>query len=220
MIYRILLLLLMAPISLSAAAKEPKKTAPLTHPLLKNIDGVEGEMDAYKIHEMIWLINEIKHIHTGYYRMNKNGELDPKWPESKQFIFRGKKQTIKDLAELEANVDKFSAAEKTEFAAVFQLAKDYFDKVNGLLAPEAQGTHPFMFKLAQEFCEKKHRPDSLLLAWNKGEEVELYRKTVTNFKIFQRFTTDLMLFLADIVVSCPKAYKAYKESNLAHAKQK
>ena len=69
-----------------------------------------------------------------------------------------------------------------------------------------------MHRLTEEFCRKHNRPDSLLLNWSKGDEVELYRKSVTSFKIFHIFSTDLMNFLADLIMSCPKAFNAYKKS--------
>ena len=130
-----------------------------------------------------------------------------------EFLFRGKKHTLKQFVELEAQSASLPAAEKSELTALFRTMKDYFDKVNQLLAPEAAGSHQFMFRLTEEFCRKHQRPDSLLLDWNKGDEIELFRKSVTNFKIFYIFSTDLMNFLADLIVSCPKAFNAYKKSH-------
>ncbi len=193
-------------------AKQTKES-PLSDPILIDIDGVSGLMDKKKIENTLWLIKEIKHVHSGHYRVNSNGEPDPsRGTVAKDLIFNGKIRTIKNLVELETQVTTFSADQKSAFNELFQTVKEYFDKVTKVLAPEAAGSHQFMHRLTEEFCRKHNRSDSLLLNWSKGDEVELYRKSVTSFKIFQIFSTDLMNFLADLIMSCPKAFNAYKKS--------
>lgn len=207
------ILCLSAHLALAMKDDKPKKEAPLTDRILKIVDGLPGLMDETKIRNTLWLIKEIKQVQEGHYRVNAAGELDPSRGSTvKDFVFRGKKQNIKTLIELETQVKTFSETEKSEFKELFRTMKDYFDLVNQVLAPEAAGTHDFMYKLTQEFCRKHNRPDSILLDWNKGDELELYRKSVTSFQIFFTWSSDLMNFLKDLIASCPKAFAAYKKS--------
>lgn len=194
--------------------------APLNDRILEFVDGVKGLMDATKVQNTLWLIKEIKNVHAGFYRVNKAGELDPNGKIVKEFTYKGRKQNLKMLMELEAQSEKFQEQDKQEIKTLFHLVKNYFDLVNQLMAPEAQGTHQFMTNLTKEFCQKHDRPDSLLLTWNKGDEVELFRRSCTSFKVFYVFSTDLMNFLADLILSCPKAYNAYKASVQAAAAAK
>ena len=203
---------LFMPAMIQSASKSSKST-PFSSDFLKAIDNVPGVMDKEKVKNTLWLITEIKRIHNGQYRINAKGQLDcSRGTTPKDIIFQGKKQTIKNLVELEKQAKHFSDSDKKAFDTLFHIIKDYFDKVNNVLAPEAQGTHAFMKDLAIQFCSKRNRPDSLLLNWNKGDEVEMYRRSVTSFKIFYTFTMDLMNFLGDLIMSCPKALKAYQDS--------
>lgn len=195
--------------------KEEKKERelPLTSESLKSADGLSGLMDKHKVEQTVWLIHEIKQIHSGVYRVNDDGQLDPSNGKIvKEFTFRGKKQTVKSLMDIEAQAKSLSEGERKELSDIFNTLKAYFDKVNIVLAPEAAGTHPFMRPLTEEFCRKHNRPDSILLDWNKGDEIELFRRSVTSFKIFYIFSTDLENFLRDLIKSSPKAWNAYKKA--------
>ena len=224
---KLLLLSILAVASQTIAVDKKGSTAPvaadsgmpvkeklvLTDPILKNVDGLPGLMDKSKIENSLWLIQEIKQVQSGVYRVNAAGEPDPaRGTMPREFIFRGKKQNLKALMAFEAQSNSLTAEEKVELKIIFETLKDYFDKVNRILAPEAAGTHEFMSKLTDEFCRKKNRPDSILLDWNKGDEIELYRKSVTSFKIFNSFSNDLMYFLVAVINSCPKAFEQYKNS--------
>lgn len=201
------------------SAKENKEVI-LTHQLLKSIDGVPGFFDKEEVGQTLWLMQEIRQLHNGIYRVNASGQVDPT-PAGvikKECTFNGKKQTLKTLMDLETKFGSFSAAEKKEFNALFATIKEYFDKVNVVLAARAQGMHKFTYKLAQEFCQKTNRHDSMLLNWKEGNEIELFRKTVTSFKLFHIFSTDLHNFMAALRRSCPKAFESYKKSNPAAAK--
>lgn len=186
----------------------------LTNPILKSIDGIPGFMDKEEIGQTLWLRQEIQALHNGIYRVNAAGQTDPSTGTvQKEFLFRGKKQNLKAVVELESQFATFSETEKKEFNALFATVKEYFDKVNIVLAVRAQGMHKFTFKLAQEFCQKANRHNSMLLNWKEGNEIELYRKSVTSFKLFYTFSTDLSNFMAALVRSCPKALESFKKNN-------
>jgi len=170
-------------------------------------------MDKNKIADTIWLIREIKHTHVGLYRVNSAGEPDcSRGTTTKQLLFKGKHHTLKQFVELEAKSGQLSEEERREVQQAFSTLKNYFDKVNHVMAPKAAGTHAFTYPLAEEYCRKRERPDSLLLNWNKGDEIELFRRSVNSFKIYSVFSNDLMNFLKDLIKSCPKAYSDFRKS--------
>ena len=183
----------------------------LNDPILKKVDGIRGLMDGPKIRGTLWLIKEIKLIHQGFIKINEQGIPDPsRGAIEKELIFHGKRQTIDNFIHLEQQ--ELSHEERQTFKELFAEVKDYFDKVNHLLLADAQGTQSFMIQLIREFCKNTHRQESMLLNWSKGAEVELYQKTVTDFKKFHSFSSDLMHFLAVLIKSCPRAMQEYKDS--------
>lgn len=190
---------------------------PLTDPILKSTDGVPGFIDAKKIQNLLWLLQEMKRVHHGFIKVNAEGRPDPSNAgKETDILFKGEKQTLKSLIELEER-NQFSAQDKDTFSQLFQLAKDYAEKVNTVLLADAQGTHEFMIKLIKEFCLKRNRPHSELLKWKKGAEIEQYRKNVVSFKTFYIFSSDLMHFIVDLINSCPKAKKMYLDAKDAAA---
>lgn len=185
----------------------------LTNPILKGTDGIL--ITKTHIENMLWLIKEIKNVHGGTLKINELGEPDPlRTGIHHDIVFRGQKQSMNALVALEAKSTSFPPQEKAEFEALFQLVKDYAEKVNNVLLDDARGTHEFMIELIKEFCHKYHRPDSELLKWHKGSETDHYRRTVNSFKKLQLFSSDLMNFLACLIKSCPVALQAYKDSKL------
>ncbi len=187
------------------------KKPPLTDPILKIIDGKAGVFDKTRVQNTLWLIKEIKNIHTGTIKLNSQGKPDPKKGKPTDLTFRGKKQTIKSLIALEKQVPSFSPQEKKEIQELFLLVKEYFSKVTDLLLVDARGTQQFMMKLINEFCRKNNRNNSLLKNWNEdGKEKESYAHNIVNFTVFYVFSTDLQNFLAALIVSCPKAYAQTK----------
>lgn len=190
------------------------KKTPLTDPILREIDGLPGLVDKTKIESTLWLIKEIKNIHNGFIKLSAQGIPDPSRASKIHYLtFRNERQTIKTLIELEKHIANFSAAEKEEFDILFKMVKEYFGKINAILLADAQGAQEFMIKLINEFCRKRDRLDSLLLNWKKGSsETEMYNASVSSFRIFHILSNDLMNFLADFVMSCPKALKDYHES--------
>lgn len=68
--------------------------------------------------------------------------------------------------------------------------------------------------LIQEDCQKRNRPDSLLLEWAKtkeGQEATMFEYQINSFNDYSHFLTDLINFLLDLVHSCPKAESQFKE---------
>lgn len=199
-------------INISSLCANPKKNIILKDKIIDTIDGVHSAMDRFKIENMLWLIQELRHMHSGAIKINAQGIPDPaRTSVTKEFAFKGKQCSLSDLIEIENTKATLSDKEKQDLEKIFHDMKEYCEKVNHIILKDAEGTEQFMKRLIHEYCVKAERTDSLLLAWNKGSEIEMYQKTITSFQIFHTFSIDLMNFLAALIKSCPKAFKAYKD---------
>lgn len=199
-------------LTLPSLIANPKKPIILTDKIIHTIDGVQGAMDRFKIENMLWLIQEMRHIHHGSIKVNAQGIPDPaRTSVVKELTFKGKKCSLNDLIEIEQRKASLSENEKKELNALFHAIKEYCEKVNHIILEDAHGTEQFMKRLIHEYCVKAERTDSLLLNWNTGSEIEMYQKTITSFKIFHTYSVDIMNFLSALIKSCPKAYQAYKD---------
>ncbi len=191
----------------------PLKATPLNDPILRSIDGLPFGIDKAKIEKMLWAIKELKNTQNGLIKVSTKGEPDPSRSSTAIHItFRGKNQDIKTLLELEKQISTFNSTEKNELEKNLHLIRDYIGKINLLLLADAQGTEDIMMKLINEFCRNRNRHDSFLLNWKHDTEMELYNSCAISFKMLHAFSEDLMKFLADLVMSCPKALKAYNDS--------
>jgi hypothetical protein len=185
---------------------------PLTNKMLADLDGTPW-IGASKIRDTLWLMTEIKNIHQGIIKTNSAGEIDVHNGRHIPITFKNQKITLKELVEIEAKISTFPSAEQKEFEVLFQKVKLYFALVNETMLAEARGAFLLMKDLIQEFCEKRNRHDSILLNWENGREVELYKTSITSFKILYTVSIDLLNFLAAFVQSCPKA-KALHEASM------
>jgi len=92
--------------------------------------------------------------------------------------------------------------------------KHDFEKKASKFIEDATLFKKAMVELIQESCNKRGREDSLLLGWaksEKGHEMEHFSDHVLSFKDFYLFSSDLIGFLSDLMHSCPKAMKQFKE---------
>ncbi|MBA3752483.1 hypothetical protein H0X06_06910 [Candidatus Dependentiae bacterium] len=191
----------------------PLRGAPLNDPILRSIDGLPFGIDKAKIEKMLWAIKELKNTQNGIIKVSALGEPDPSRSSITLTItFNGKKQDIKSLMELEKQIPTSQSPEKIELEKNLQLIRNYIGKINLLLLADAQGTEDIMMKLINEFCRNRNRHDSFLLNWKHDTEMELYNSAAISFKMLHAYSEDLMKFLADLVMSCPKALKAYNDS--------
>ena len=77
-----------------------------------------------------------------------------------------------------------------------------------------RGSKNILTILIQEDCQKRNRPNSLLLEWAKtkeGHEATMFESRITSFEEYYHFCTDLVNFLLDLIHSCPKAELQFKE---------
>lgn len=95
-----------------------------------------------------------------------------------------------------------------------ELVKEDFQAAVCPFLSNARNTKEPMIILITESCEKRNRPDSLLLDWAQmegEEETESFNKQVTSFAILYLFCDDLANFLGDLTRSCPKAFRQFME---------
>jgi hypothetical protein len=183
------------------------KELPLTYYLLELNDGVT--IDEVIIENTLWLINEIQQVHQGLIKINGKGEPSVKNSTRTPLTYKNKPVNLKALIELEGRIKQAPIQDQQQFERIFQQLKLYFALVNESMLAQARGAHVLMKELIKEFCEKRERPDSLLLNWEKGKEVELYKTTITSFKILYTVSIDLQNFLTDFINSCPHAKALY-----------
>lgn len=78
----------------------------------------------------------------------------------------------------------------------------------------AHGNKNQFVLLIHEWCSKRSRLHSRLKTWSEigdHEEKDHFEKNIITFKLFEEFCSDLLTFLSDIVTSCPKAHKKFKQ---------
>lgn|GEM_PF-5576298 len=103
---------------------------------------------------------------------------------------------------------------RTALHIMLNFMKHDFEKKSSKFIEDATLFKKAMVELIQESCNKRGREDSLLLGWaksEKGHEMEHFSYHVLNFKDFYVFSSDLIGFLSDLMHSCPKAMKQFKE---------
>ena len=91
------------------------------------------------------------------------------------------------------------------------------DKLHETTLPfmtDMDGFRAIVLDLIKDSCEKRNHPHSFLLTWGKCPEGKEHESIKTNLKTFSQlkvFTIDLILFLGDLVHSCPKGCAQYAE---------
>lgn len=126
---------------------------------------------------------------------------------------------LQDLALIEQELQEQEEtpavlAKKTELEEKLTQAKAYFIVQSHEFIQSGRGAKNIITVLIQEFCQKRNRPDSLLLDWAKtkeGHETTMFEQQITSFTDYYHFCTDLVNFLHDLTHSCPKAEAQFKD---------
>lgn len=214
-------------VTIASIAHAHEKAAPIDSELLHLIDG--RLIGTVEIGQMLQNRAQTKEMQFGKKQGNSFVGL---------YTFKGTQHSVRTLAMLEAQYTKerneaqkrlmdqgltaahelWKASEKKYTAQMDELrvclktAKNDFNKKSRPFIKHAQGTKGQMLDLISRCCKKHNRSDSLLLNWTKskdGEEEESFNRDVTSFQIFDIFCADLIMFLEDMVRSCPKAYAQF-----------
>src|SRR5690606_31181159 len=126
---------------------------------------------------------------------------------------------IQALACLEQELEKLPKtkeiiAKQIDLEEQLTQAKAYFVIHSNEFIDSGRGAKNILIVLIQEDCEKRNRPDSLLLEWAKtkeGHETTMFEQRITTFDAYYHFCTDLVNFLLDLIHSCPKAEIQFKD---------
>ncbi len=135
-----------------------------------------------------------------------------------KYFFCGKWHGVESLARIEQELATSTRKEDVEKRlAIEELlthAKADFIVQSSEFIESGRGAKNIMVVLIQEDCQKRNRLDSLLLDWAKtkeGQESTMFERQITSFGHYYYFLTDLVNFLLDLVHSCPKAEKQFKD---------
>lgn len=208
----------------------------LTSPLIPILDGLF--INATQIKMMLAVHKKLKDIIYG--EKNTAGVLEGR------YTFENQKHSVKSLVlieiQREADYNTNRAALLTDpvknqnaiqtldleygksrqelHACLLTIKKEFEEKV-APFEKNARGAKDQMLYLMTESCQKHNRPDSGLLKWadtQEGNEMAYMRNHINTLQAFDQFCADLLNFLEDLMRSCPKAWKQFKQQ-LEAAKQ-
>lgn len=126
---------------------------------------------------------------------------------------------IQHLAYLEHELDqeldvKERMAKKEQMRKMLIEEKERFSILLGEFIESGRGAKKILIELIQEDCAKRNRSDSFLLDWAKtkeGLEPAAFDNHIQSFNDYYHFCTDLANFLLDMIHSCPKAEKQFRD---------
>lgn len=171
-----------------------------SNPYIHSLDGVSFMIDGVAIRNILGVIKEIMYIENG--RMIGTKIVGA-------YTLENEKLSIRQLAELEKQNPN-----DQRLAAILKKAKHDFIESNKHFIKNIEPVKKLIISLMQEFCERRNKQNSIILNWaqaKSGSEPEVFNRSVQNFETFDLFLNDLVLFLKDLVNSCPKAREQYKE---------
>jgi hypothetical protein len=168
--------------------------------VIHDLDGKIFMIDGYAIHDMLIVIRKATMMQFG----QKNGS---------EFIghytYKNQKYSIHQLSQLEE-----VTTNPDELTPLLVQAKHDFIEATQAFAKNIKTAKKLVLSLMTEFCERRNRPNSLILSWaktNGGNEEHVFNQVITSFKVYDVFLDDLTLFLKDLINSCPKARQQYQE---------
>jgi hypothetical protein len=115
-----------------------------------------------------------------------------------------------ELATGDLNLDSNSV----EVQSKLSILKDKLHEITVPFMDDMDGFRPIVLDLIKDSCEKRKNPHSFLLTWGKcpeGKEHESIKNNLKTFSELKTFTSDLILFLGDLIHSCPKGCAQYAE---------
>lgn len=200
-----IILLFTAIVTSQLVAQEPTtlnhpQLMTLTNPFIHLLDGVTFMLDGVAIHQMLITLRKVMHMQAG----QKDGTK-----MIGHYSFNNEKYSIKQLAEIEKLYPG-----NPQLLATLEFAKHDFIKTTEPFIKGIEPAKKLLLSLIDEFCQLRHRPDSVILAWThaqSGCEAKVFNHEIQDFAKFNVFLNDLTLFLKDLIHSCPKAREQYKE---------
>ncbi len=174
----------------------------LESPILHAFDGTAIGIDADVI-ELIGLIRrEINKILIG--EKAQDGTMIGR------YLIDGKFYSTKDLTLIENNASESLQKELTR--CLNEAKKDLHGCVEPFIET-IQSVKYQILELIKESCKKRGMDTTILLRWSEaaqGEEAKIFNEDVTSFSLYNKFCTDLLNFLGDLIRSCPKGMAQFK----------
>lgn len=143
-----------------------------------------------------------------------NNDLQYALCEQEELIKSNYIQDLDAYKQAMSVLKKEQDAYQQELAPVFIKVKEDVLKVLAPFSKKIKGAKKFLYKLVEEFCQKRQKPQSFLLNWATiadGQEFVIFNKTMTNCNMLDSFSTDLTMFLKDVIDSCPKGWQQFLE---------
>lgn len=151
--------------------------------------------------------NNCGHAHSELLQYNHNNHL----------------YSIKDLTKVETAIFKDGSqsaqidALKKDLKIILNYVQADFLEIGEKFLINVENMKSLMIALIYESCELRGNNDCYLMQWAqlKGEvnAKEVFRRDITTLKGFALFSRDLVNFLGDFALSCPKAYENIRSQN-------
>lgn len=176
------------------------KLLTFTNPTIHLLDGIPYMMDGVAIHNTLSMIKKAIVIHMG---RNDGKKI------SGNYQYQGQSYSVHQLAKFEQENPNDPALKD-----LLVKAKHDFIMLTRPFIKDISTAKQLIMNLIEEFCDRRNRKDSIILSWSNtkpGGEEDAFANSVKSFRDLDLFFTDLILFLKDLVHSCPKACEQYKE---------
>lgn len=196
--------------------------------ILKKMDGIIRIIDGNAVRIEYQVLNSIAEITLG--KLNsatkkREGILNHQNSKKnlKQMVIEEAKlsrelqalaMTVRDAYIQPSNVKDSELRNKVLNAkAAFLEAKQIFKDATFPFLDTIQHFKFLVIDLMKDCCNKRNKPDSLILKWAEaaGNEEAVYNKYMLTATEFDVFLSDLTLFLRDMIHNCPKAKKQFEE---------
>jgi hypothetical protein len=178
---------------------------PITVPSI--VDGTPFGVNGHELKKMLYILKKIEDL--------LKGNIDPATKErAGKYLFQGKFLSIKQLVNVEKNINSFDKNSRDEFYRVFEQAREDFIKINEPYLDQVQAGKLITLKFMEEWATKHDREDTYLLAWAKEKpthEFESFRQKIITFELLDTFCNDLISFISDLIRSCPRAWQQFIE---------
>ncbi len=177
-----------------ANATMEEDTIILESSILHMFDGIF--IDADVIQSIGFIRREINKILIG--EKNSDGLLVGR------YLINGKLYSIRDLILIEENA---SESLKKELARCLHDAKKDLQNCVGPFIDTIHSAKYQILELIKESCKKRGMDTTTLLRWSEagyGEETKIFNEDIKSFSLYNKFCTDLLNFLGDLVRSCPR----------------
>ncbi len=210
-------LALLAPTCLYGFITRKESTVLLESPIFYFIDGNPYGINADGISDLLYIIREIMQVRLG--KVTQGSRVG-------MFVYEGTSYSLETLAQLEQELIRQGTYEQHKVAlnALLEELKATFERIVAPFMENARGAKSQMLVLIEESCKKRNLANTFLLAWGaekEGEDLILFRQEMNSFTKLDRFCTDLVNFLEDLMHSCKKGmaqfiHQAKKKAVIKH----